>query len=311
VGQSCPGPSGSAHGYPRWMARTSTKQYATTHSKINDLANSVCSATDRRRATAHPKQHCTHFAMRLSRPTPQLSFESTVEVRSNVAANVVARPCAHSPTPRWLTPAGLGDRHLLHSNRTVFEARSPPVGGSRADGLRAAPFARSDRSRLLTDFAGAPTISRFPAPWGHSSAGRAPAWHAGGRRFDPAWLHHVSAAKAARKQATVFTASPSSRGLGHYPFTVATGVRIPVGTPLFDGPGEIRAHFFHSSIGLGACLRSRIWHHRQPARHCQPRLPGRGSVRVCFGDGFRRHRPQRGHAMAAFGQVLQPLAEEG
>ena len=29
-----------------------------------------------------------------------------------------------------------------------------------------------------------------------------------------------------------FNASPSSRGLGHHPFTVATGVRIPVGTPL-------------------------------------------------------------------------------
>ena len=28
-------------------------------------------------------------------------------------------------------------------------------------------------------------------PWGHSSAGRAPAWHAGGRRFDPGWLHHL------------------------------------------------------------------------------------------------------------------------
>ena len=27
--------------------------------------------------------------------------------------------------------------------------------------------------------------------------------------------------------------SPSSRGLGHYPFTVGTGVRIPVGTPRF------------------------------------------------------------------------------
>ena len=26
--------------------------------------------------------------------------------------------------------------------------------------------------------------------------------------------------------------SPASRGLGHYPFTVATGVRIPVGTPI-------------------------------------------------------------------------------
>ena len=30
-----------------------------------------------------------------------------------------------------------------------------------------------------------------PMLWGHSSAGRAPALHAGGRRFDPAWLHHV------------------------------------------------------------------------------------------------------------------------
>ena len=25
--------------------------------------------------------------------------------------------------------------------------------------------------------------------WGYSSAGRAPAWHAGGQRFDPAYLH--------------------------------------------------------------------------------------------------------------------------
>ena len=27
--------------------------------------------------------------------------------------------------------------------------------------------------------------------WGHSSAGRALAWHARGRRFDPAWLHQI------------------------------------------------------------------------------------------------------------------------
>ena len=27
--------------------------------------------------------------------------------------------------------------------------------------------------------------------WGHSSAGRAPAWHAGGQRFESAWLHPV------------------------------------------------------------------------------------------------------------------------
>ena len=25
--------------------------------------------------------------------------------------------------------------------------------------------------------------------WGHSSVGRAPAWHAGGQRFKSAWLH--------------------------------------------------------------------------------------------------------------------------
>ena len=29
--------------------------------------------------------------------------------------------------------------------------------------------------------------------WGLSSAGRAPAWHAGGQRFDPARLHHFHA----------------------------------------------------------------------------------------------------------------------
>ena len=27
--------------------------------------------------------------------------------------------------------------------------------------------------------------------WGHSAAGRAPALHAGGQRFDPAWLHQL------------------------------------------------------------------------------------------------------------------------
>ena len=27
--------------------------------------------------------------------------------------------------------------------------------------------------------------------WGHSSAGRAPAWHAGGQRFESAWLHNI------------------------------------------------------------------------------------------------------------------------
>ena len=34
--------------------------------------------------------------------------------------------------------------------------------------------------------------------------------------------------------------SPSSRGLGHHPFTVATGVRIPVGTPIITLPSQGR-----------------------------------------------------------------------
>src|SRR5688572_1291981 len=89
--------------------------------------------------------------------------------------------------------------------------------------------------RTLDDIAERPLeFSSFQHTWGHSSAGRAPAWHAGGRRFDPAWLHHLfdlfdgMCAKEFYNQVL----SPSSRGLGHYPFTVATGVRIPVGTPV-------------------------------------------------------------------------------
>ena len=54
---------------------------------------------------------------------------------------------------------------------------------------------------------------------GYSSAGRALAWHARGRRFDPVQLQ-------------LKDTSPSSRGLGHRPFTAVTGVRIPLGTPL-------------------------------------------------------------------------------
>ena len=78
--------------------------------------------------------------------------------------------------------------------------------------------------------------SRAFQPWGHSSAGRAPAWHAGGRRFDPGWLHQISSAGTR-------VTSPSSRGLGQYPFTVATGVRIPVGTPL-QTPAQAGVFFF-------------------------------------------------------------------
>ena len=40
-----------------------------------------------------------------------------------------------------------------------------------------------------------------------------------------------------KKQVQVMTLS--SRGLGHHPFTVSTGVRIPVGSPSFVALGHV------------------------------------------------------------------------
>jgi hypothetical protein len=65
----------------------------------------------------------------------------------------------------------------------------------------------------------------FALSRGHSSAGRALHWHCSGRRFDPDWLHQDLPSWQP------LPASPSSRGLGHRPFTAVTGVRIPLGTP--------------------------------------------------------------------------------
>ena len=61
--------------------------------------------------------------------------------------------------------------------------------------------------------------------WGYSSAGRPLAWHARGHRFDPGYLHQQN------PSATLCPQSPSSRGLGHRPFTAVTGLRLPAGTP--------------------------------------------------------------------------------
>ena len=44
------------------------------------------------------------------------------------------------------------------------------------------------------------------------------------------------AARSTKKRASQ---SPSSRGLGHRPFTAVTGVRIPVGTPESEAVSEL------------------------------------------------------------------------
>src|SRR5436305_10079669 len=69
-----------------------------------------------------------------------------------------------------------------------------------------------------------------PLGRGYSSAGRALAWHARGHRFDPGYLHQPDLKR--------YPQSPSSRGLGHRPFTAVTGVRIPVGTPSMPRFGQ-------------------------------------------------------------------------
>ncbi len=48
--------------------------------------------------------------------------------------------------------------------------------------------------------------------------------------------------------------SPSSRGLGHCPFTAATGVRIPLGTPF----KPILVGRFHRLVGILALNRNGI-----------------------------------------------------
>src|ERR1700694_4198159 len=49
-------------------------------------------------------------------------------------------------------------------------------------------------------------------------------------------------------------ASPSSRGLGHIPFTDATGVRIPVGTPFLNAAKLIHlVEFDPGAHGGGVC----------------------------------------------------------
>ena len=133
------------------------------------------------------------------------------------------------------------------------------------------------------------TISRSQT-WGHSSAGRAPAWHAGGRRFDPAWLHHnLSVDQRPIDRMMQVSASPSSRGLGHHPFTVDTGVRIPVGTPLYKQTGSSRElPVLLCAIGASARALRRILRVDVYSRHAFFRARAAASA-ARRPAGIRRH----------------------
>ena len=57
------------------------------------------------------------------------------------------------------------------------------------------------------------------------------ACHARGRGFEPRPLRHIEKRDTSVAHDNSRALSPSSRGLGHHPFTVTTRVRIPLGTP--------------------------------------------------------------------------------
>ena len=52
-------------------------------------------------------------------------------------------------------------------------------------------------------------LYNYQPVWGYSSAGRAPALQAGGRRFDPVWLHQPATEAMPQTQAL----GPRGRGL--------------------------------------------------------------------------------------------------
>ncbi len=79
-----------------------------------------------------------------------------------------------------------------------------------------------------------------------------------------------------------FRASPSSRGLGHHPFTVATGVRIPVGTPIETQNAPVLAGAFCLTRSLSrsgffqGCVREKTW--RMQRTRVEFRLQHRGAI---------------------------------
>ncbi len=82
--------------------------------------------------------------------------------------------------------------------------------------------------------------------------------------------------------------SPSSRGLGHRPFTAVTGVRIPLGTPLKQKWPALAGHF---------CL---------SARRASGGNPGSTKrVSVLDAEGARRVKTPRGVLINPLGDATQ------
>src|SRR5699024_612701 len=78
------------------------------------------------------------------------------------------------------------------------------------------------------------------------------------------------------------TTSPSSRGLGHHPFTVATGVRIPLGTPFPFGETGTQRGAVVQLVRMLACHAGGRGFESRPLRHYSSKKPAsRGLFAVC------------------------------
>src|SRR3954467_4130817 len=77
--------------------------------------------------------------------------------------------------------------------------------------------------------------NQLKKPWGHSSAGRAPALQAGGHRFDPDWLHQ----QARRRQDTRRKAQEESAiSFANAKLIGASSFHRSVDRLLFNNPEE-------------------------------------------------------------------------
>src|SRR6185312_16904034 len=106
-------------------------------------------------------------------------------------------------------------------------------------------------------------------------------------------------------------ASPSSRGLGHRPFTAVTRVRIPLGTP-FGPPPRVADHNLHvlppvRFRGLACPIGGGGPHTRREAREgfaaraaCHPAGLDRLAPEACCARGYRPHRAECGEISPQF-----------
>ena len=123
--------------------------------------------------------------------TSQLSSQYVSPSRTSPSRPADVRRSGRGPVPArgcsvWTGQARPSAQHSGPPSGSAvtiaLQRRAPPA----QPGSSAWPFLRP------TDGPG-PKLCYPPnivAHWGHSSAGRAPALQAGGRRFEPAWLHY-------------------------------------------------------------------------------------------------------------------------